>query len=455
MADKIIPSERYPFLTTVILQSRIAWSIKLRWLAISGYFIATLATKFLFELSLLPYEKIWAALIILAGINIVYHVLFKLFDEFTFITELIIIAIHQLVDFLFLTILIHYSGGIENPIYLFYVFHIVISSIVFPRWIAMLMATVVIIMFSSLVYAEYSGYILHYCVFDSVLHNNQVLIILILSVFSITAYVTAYICTAFMQIYRDSKRIIDRQNKELIEADRQKMQFFRFASHELKSPIVAIKTSLDGVLKTFSGTMDEKAINLLSRSSQRSGQMLEIIKELLELSVNRALLQTKELELVNINDILNKITDAAALHAELKKIRLKIDLIDTDTRLKGKKEDFEKIFANIISNAVRYTPDEGTVAVKSRISGSDFVFEVSDTGIGISERDITNIFGEFFRSENAKKMVNYGTGLGLSLVKQIVENYRGSITVKSEISRGSKFTIRLPLQSNDGEKKQA
>jgi len=201
--------------------------------------------------------------------------------------------------------------------------------------------------------------------------------------------------------------------------------------------------------------MDEKAINLLSRSSQRSGQMLEIIKELLELSVNRALLQTKELELVNINDILNKITDAAALHAELKKIRLKIDLIDTDTRLKGKKEDFEKIFANIISNAVRYTPDEGTVAVKSRISGSDFVFEVSDTGIGISERDITNIFGEFFRSENAKKMVNYGTGLGLSLVKQIVENYRGSITVKSEISRGSKFTIRLPLQSNDGEKKQA
>jgi hypothetical protein len=123
--------EWFPLLTTVILHDRISWSIRLRWLAIGGFFTATLLIRNVFALDV-PYESIWLTLGALALVNIVYYIILRYFKEFTFVSELIVLHVHILLDLFFLTLIVHFSGGIENPIYLFYVFHVVISSILFP-----------------------------------------------------------------------------------------------------------------------------------------------------------------------------------------------------------------------------------------------------------------------------------------------------------------------------------
>ena len=245
MAVKLISGEQYyPFLNIAFMQSRLSWSINLRWMAVSGYFIATLLAKYYFQL-ILPYRDIWILLAILAGINVIYFVLYKLNKEMSLKIELRFLHIHIVVDLLILWLLVHFSGGIENPIYFFFIFHVLLSSIIFPGWIPAFYATFVIILLSLLVFLESAGVIVHYTLLDPDLYHNTVLIYLVIVVFTVTAYVSAYICATFMRLYREIKRKIDEQNEKLIEADQQKSQFYRFTSHELKSPIIAIKTSID------------------------------------------------------------------------------------------------------------------------------------------------------------------------------------------------------------------
>ena len=147
----ILSFEWFPFLTKGILHSRISWSIRLRWLAVSGYFLATLVAQFVLELNI-PYETIWALLGVLALINLVDYAILKLVKEFTFSGELIFLQIHILFDLVFLAVILHFSGGIENPVFLFFVFHVVISSIIFPGMIPGFVATFVVILLSVLVY---------------------------------------------------------------------------------------------------------------------------------------------------------------------------------------------------------------------------------------------------------------------------------------------------------------
>jgi signal transduction histidine kinase len=442
-------AERFPFLSFGILQSRLSWSIQLRWLAIIGFFVATLVTKYFFELSL-PFQKIWQALFILTVLNFGYLIILKVFKEFTFIHEILFLTFQIIIDLFVLTVLIHLSGGIENPVYLFYIFHVVLSSIVLPRWYPYVISTLIVVLFSSLVYGEYTSVLPHYCVFQTNAHENIALTSLILSIFFVTVYITTYICTNFMKIFRHSKREIDILNRKLIKTDQQKTQFFQYTSHELKSPIIAIKSSLDGVIANYSDKIEERALNVLKRASARSTQMLDIIKELLDLSRNRTLKPQIFNETVDLNKVLKQVIENEKRIAASRNITIISEIEEDAYLLTGLVSDFEKVFSNLIGNAVRYNTDDGRVVIKSSLDNNGFLkIEIDDTGIGIPEKDLGNIFAEFYRSENAKKIINFGTGLGLSLVKQIIENYGGTINVMSKLGEGTTFKIYLPLTGKD------
>jgi signal transduction histidine kinase len=105
---------------------------------------------------------------------------------------------------------------------------------------------------------------------------------------------------------------------------------------------------------------------------------------------------------------------------------------------------------NLISNAIKYTPPGGRIDVSLRTSGPELITTVEDTGIGIAEEDLPHIFAEFFRTGRAKATGEIGTGLGLSIVKHLVDAYQGGIQVQSKPGRGTRFTVRLPLQPARG-----
>jgi len=436
---------RFPFLNVAILQSRLVWSVRLRWLAITIFLLATITSQKFLNISL-AYNKIWLALIALFIFNVSYFFTLKVEKQFTFIAELVFLVIHILFDLYILTVLIHLVGGVENPIYLFYIFHVVLSSIVLPKWLPYVISTLVVILFSGLVALEYMQIIPHICIVNSNIHENFLFNCFVLLIFTITVYLTTYICVTFMRIFRKSKIEIDNLNEKLINAEKQKNQFFQYTSHELKSPIIAVKTSIDSVIKNYSEIIEPKPLNILKRASVRSAQMLDIIKELLDLSHNRYLVQRLYSDKVKLNKILETVVQNLQPIAESKSIQLNLNRDNTDYIIIGKESDFEKVFSNIIENAIRYSKNVGKVTIISKlINENNLQIVVEDTGIGIPKEDLEKIFDEFYRSNNAKQIVNFGTGLGLSLVKQIIDNYSGTISVESEINIGTKIIIIFPL----------
>lgn len=438
--------EWFPFLTKVILFSRLSWSIRLRWMAVSGYFVATLISSYTLDL-VIPYDIIWVLVGTLSFINLIYYVILKLVKEFTFKGELVFLQIHIFVDLIFLTLLLHYSGGIENPVFLFYVFHVVMSSIIFPGMIPALVSTLAVILLSLLVYLEYNAIIPHYCIFETGVHKNLTLIFLTLIIFTITIYVTMYICTTFMRLFRDIKRQIDEKNLKLTEMDKQKSQFFLFSSHELKSPIVAIKSSIDGVLQSYKDQLDGRSSNILRRASSRAQQMLNIITEMIYLSRNRIDLVESEQDELDVLAILKEVIEQEHSHADSKFQKIQTDIPHGPASIKGIKEDFRKVFGNLLSNAIRYTDEKGVIEINARADINNLWIDFTDNGIGIPEKDLKKVFHEFYRAENAKRLIAFGTGLGLSLVQQIIKNYQGDISVKSELGKGSTFSIHLPLEN--------
>ncbi len=449
LLKKVIQSEGelFPFLDINILQDRMGWSIKLRWLAIAGYFFATLAARYLMEFNI-NYYYIWLTLAVLLLVNVLYFLIQKFLKGISFVTELFILSVQIVVDLIFLSFLFHFSGGIENPIYLFYLFHVVLSSIVFPKKYPYIFSTIVVVLFALLLFGEYEGLLPHYSIFNTQLHQNLSAIGLTLTVFVITVYFTTYLCLTFMELYRHSKQVIDQQNEELRRASEQRLLFFRFASHELKSPVVAIKSTIDSVLANFGKELNPAGVDLLKRASMRSEQMLAIIKDLLELSRPRPKPDKQSFKEVNVNQLLDEIIAQEGVLAAEKGINLILSVDFDNLKIAIPKEDLEKVLRNLVNNAIRYTPAEGTVEVKAKNEKGTLIVEVKDTGIGIAKKDLDNIFNEFYRAENAKKMVSMGTGLGLSLVKKIVEEYGGKIEVESKINKGSIFRIKLPIETN-------
>jgi signal transduction histidine kinase len=445
----ILSFEWFPLLTSVILHQRIAWSIRLRFVAVIGFLVATLVAKFVFHL-VVPYEILWYLLGILALVNLIYIAVYLGLKKLTFQGELIVLHFHMIIDLILLTLVLHYSGGMENPVYLFYVFHVVLASIIFPGLIPLVFATFVVLLFGALIYLEYSGVIPHYSIFNSGIYRNEIAIYVVMAVFIATVYVTAYICTTFMQIYRNIKRQIDIQNQQLIDLDKQKTQFFRFTSHELKSPIVAVKTSLDGFIKNYGVQIEPRGLNLIERASLRAGQMLDIIRELLELSHDRSLSEPGIHEPIDLLQILTDVVQQEKPQADEKNITVNLVLIKARLVIEGDLNDFKKIFVNLFSNAINYTPPGGWIKIDTQLQNNILAVHFTDSGIGINEQDLPKIFNEFFRAENAKKTAQLGTGLGLSLVKRKVENYHGEIEVFSRIDQGSTFIVKFPVKVMTG-----
>jgi signal transduction histidine kinase len=431
-----------------VLKSREIWSIRFRWIAVLGFFAISLVAKYVFLLEL-PYVRIWLLLVFLSLINFAYLLLSRLLKNSSISLSLKLIVFRIIIDLFILTILIHFSGGIETPLFIFYLFHIVRSSILFSKAIPYIIASYSVLLFSGLVLLEHYKIISHICVFTEDIHNNQPYLYLSIIIFAITAYFITYIVQNFVERYREIKIKIDQQNTALKSLDDEKTKFFRFASHELKSPVATIQSSIDSVLANFN--LDEKAKNMLSKASGRANFVLKTITELLELSRTNKYHSEKKYELINFIHLIEAIHEENNAQAVEKNIKVKLSLPKIPLFLEAEYDDLKKIFTNLFSNAIRYSHENSEVSVDVTKINNEIVFSIEDQGIGIKKSDLKLVFTEFYRSENAKKHMKFGTGLGLSLVKSLIEKYGGKISVKSEENVGTTFLVKLPEKNIDEE----
>jgi len=230
-----------------------------------------------------------------------------------------------------------------------------------------------------------------------------------------------------------------RREKEKIEKN-----FISMVSHEMRRPLIDVQEYLEVVVGGITGELTPQQKEMLEKAGGQINILLVLIKDWLDMSRIEAGRMLENLESLDLSQILHKTVDLLREKIKNKKITLEVSISFHLPLIKGEKLSIERVFTNLICNAIDYNREEGKISVKAKEEEEYVVIEVSDTGIGISQKDIPFIFDEFFRVKNRKTQHITGSGLGLSIVKKIVEAHGGSIEVRSEEGKGSTFIVFLP-----------
>jgi two-component system phosphate regulon sensor histidine kinase PhoR len=233
----------------------------------------------------------------------------------------------------------------------------------------------------------------------------------------------------------------------LKELDRMKSEFIAMVAHELRAPIAAVEQQLNVILNKMAGEVTEKQQQLLSRAKERTQGLLTLIKDLLDLSKIEAGMMVQYKEPLNLLEVIQKVVEFMRPEAEAKKIDLQFALPTEPAWINADRNSMDGIFTNLISNAIKYTPEGGKVWIALGGDNGFVKVTVSDTGIGIKKEDLPRIFDKFYRVKTAETRQIIGTGLGLTIVKSIVDAHLGSISVESELGKGTTFTVLLPKGS--------
>ncbi|RKY89835.1 hybrid sensor histidine kinase/response regulator [candidate division KSB1 bacterium] len=241
--------------------------------------------------------------------------------------------------------------------------------------------------------------------------------------------------------------LVLRDITKLKEIDKIKSQFVNMVAHELRAPLAAIEGYLEICLDGSAGNDPAVIRKMQERSKERAHALLEMVNDLLHLSSIEAGKIAQNKEIIDVGEVIEKALDVVKPEAKDKNINFKVSFDDDIPKILADKNDLEKVFINLIDNAYKYNHKNGMVDIKLTKDKDENYIKISiiDTGIGIPEGEIKKIFDEFYRVKSEDTRYITGTGLGLSIVKKIVESHFGYIEVKSEVGKGSSFTVFLPV----------
>ena len=230
----------------------------------------------------------------------------------------------------------------------------------------------------------------------------------------------------------------------LKELDRMKSEFVDMVSHELRSPLSSIRQKLSLIVDGLTGEVNEEQEQIVSRVQHRIDGLIGMISNLLDLSRIESGRLVQQKERIALSEIIDEAMDLITQEAEKKGLTCEVATDAQLFPLHADRQSLETVMINLLSNAVKYNREGGRVSVSAHNRGEFVEIQVADNGVGISEEDLPRIFDKSYRirSEYTRKVI--GSGIGLPLVKAIVEAHFGSITVESETGKGTTFTVLLP-----------
>lgn len=434
------------------INGKLLWFIKLRWIAIIGVIITVFVSFKFFGLSLHVKEIIFICFLI-AFYNLLFFILLKIIYKFYSNLNLkkfnnIIANLQISLDILSLTILLHFSGGIENPFIFYYIFHVIISSIILTRKAAFLQTTLASFLFLSMAIFEYLGYIKHFPIknfypLELELYNNFIYVFAFSFSIISSLYIAAYMATNISIKLRQKERQLEESNLLLEKKDKIKSEYVLRVSHDIKEHLSAIQGCIEPVFEKITGPLNEKQSDLLSRALERTNKLLFFVKTLLEITRLRLSSELK-LECFELKDVINDAINSVNERALNKKISINFNIDYNISTIVASRMDIQETISNLIMNSIKYTPESGNIDIVAKNLGDSVLIVISDNGIGIPKDEMPKIFQEFYRASNAKKIERTGTGLGLTLAKEVIEMHKGKIWVESEENKGTSIFIDLP-----------
>ncbi|MBN1360144.1 MAG: HAMP domain-containing histidine kinase [Sedimentisphaerales bacterium] len=457
-------------LESTSLIRRAYWLVGLRWVAIVSLAVATFVAQRFLHVHL-PATSLYA----IAGILLAYN--FVLYDLLRYWTRGgkeaspgrvgSIITFQISADLLILSTILHFSGGIENPFAFFFVFHMIIASILCSKLQSYLQATLAVFLFGAVASLEALGWMHHYDLVGFAghgLYTYPVFVFGFLFVFAVTLYLVVYMTTSIVAqlrlrqegyeranaLLQERQRTCELANSQLQEKDKLKNEYVLRVTHDIKGHLAAIQSTLDVVLGGMLGPISEKNKDFVGRAHRRTIKCLEFISALLKLT-RMKLTGRLAAEPFSLRDCLLNALTLTQNRARDKAITVTHRIDASIETITGEAVLIEETITNILFNAVKYTPEGGKVSLEAKDEGHTVRVTVSDSGIGIPEEAVLHIFEEFYRAENARAAERDGTGLGLAFAKQVVERHGGRIWGKNNPTDGSTFSFTLPKATSRGQ----
>ena len=470
---------------------RIGVFVKMRWLAIAGVLIASLLATQVFHIrfSLVP-TYIICVVVTVYNFLFLYQAKHLIAEASGSLPETLTVPlrrlltipkatspliekaravgnVHIIVDLAALTVLLHYTGGIENPFIFYFVFHVILAGILLHYRVAYLVATWAILLVLLLVGLEYYEVIPHVHLEGFAvagLYQQGSYILSVIVALSTCLYASAYMVTSVSgELRKRQREVVTLQQKGLTEKTRELeeaseelntleesrqhlLRFLAIASHDLKAPLSAVQSYIQLMLGGFSGELTDKQRQMLERSSIRITEQLELISDLLDISRIEGGQIVKEMEEMSLVQVVDDSVENVRAMATDKNIKLSTRVPASLPMLKASSVRLKQAITNLLVNAIKFTPENGEVLIRVTEQNGDIHTEVLDTGVGISAEDMPKIFDDFYRGSDREKA---GSGLGLSIVKRVVEAHGGKIWAESpnpedKKGRGSRFTFMLP-----------
>ena len=443
------------------IRRRNLWFIKLR------YGIVVLLIAFLFFTTFIVkinYSKtqLIAGLIIIISILIYNSLLHRIrkyvrFDVTRF-NPLYVSLLQMALDLIALLMLVYYTGGIESPLYMQFVFLVIIGSLILPGTLVYVMAAVFVLAFTALTALEHYQMIAHHSVdglLNFPLYNNPYYVGAFLFTFTFMIFTSVYLANGMArQLYKREKDLVDSM-KKINAAEKEKQKYIMGIVHEIKTPIVAVASYIDIILQKFLGPIDETIEEKLVRAKNRTDEGIQMINDVLNVS-KLTLYDQYDEEEVDIYEIVSGVIKRRKASAEAHLIKLNLsDKREKKENIKGDKFLLDIALSNLLGNSIKYGVDGGNVEVTVNSNSQNLIIEVCDDGVGIPKDELPKIFKEFYRANNVRKIVSEGSGLGLSVVKRIVERHGGTVSAVSPSRMatrdhpGTCFTIEIPFERKE------
>ena len=443
-------------LTERVLFGRLGWFVEVRWLA-GGLALAFMAVGW--HVFHVRFDAVPAATVVFA--LFFYNAFFSLCARMVYQSERVstkwvwALAHAQVVcDLLAVAGLVHFIGGVENHFVLLFVFPMIVASEFFSKRTAYGYATLAAVLVNAIGWGEYAYGWAHKPLRIVVAGDparyeplvapgaaqHVVFVLQVCFVTTFAVYATVFIASSIASRLRSREEELEAAYEDLQSLEHVKSNFMRKTSHELRAPIGALQSLLKAAAQQMPPGI--KGRDLVTRGVHRTEHMLDLIDDLLRYSRLRSVASQQGLEPVELAEIVRAAAELFRPRAEEKPLRLEVEI--GPAPVNGVRDSLTDLVNNLVSNAIRYTPSGGSVTVRLGTENGRARLSVADTGIGIPPDELPRVFDEFFRGREAKEAVAHGTGLGMTIVKRVVEMHLGRIDVQSEVGKGTTFTVTFP-----------
>ena len=248
---------------------------------------------------------------------------------------------------------------------------------------------------------------------------------------------------AILLLRRDRELTV--ANEKLHELDVIKSEFLSVAAHQLRTPLSAIKWILSVLLEGHMGTLSTEQKSYLMKGEESNNRMIRLVDDMLTVTRIESGKTEYQFYKLSLNAILKNLLSDFQPRIMEHKLVLNYNEESENFEIMVDPEKIRYVFENLIENALRYTPANGSIETSLKSDGKMCIVTIKDSGIGIPLKEQKNIFSKFFRASNAVKKITDGTGLGLFVAKNTVERHGGTISFESSPESGTTFTVKLPL----------